>query len=60
MAGKFQEFVDKGISGTRGREQRPTFDALWSGEWLLESFNGRIRDECLNAEVFFTLKDVRQ
>lgn len=26
---------------------------------FVESFNGRLRDECLNAEVFFTLADVR-
>ena len=26
----------------------------------IESFNGRLRDECLNVEVFFTLADVRQ
>ena len=25
----------------------------------IESFNGRLRDECLNVEVFFTLADVR-
>jgi hypothetical protein len=25
----------------------------------IESFNGRLRDECLNVEVFFTLSDVR-
>ena len=25
----------------------------------LESFNGRLRDECLNVEVFFTLEDAR-
>ena len=24
----------------------------------IESFNGRLRDECLNVEVFFTLADV--
>jgi DNA invertase Pin-like site-specific DNA recombinase len=24
-----QEFVDKGISGAKGREHRPAFDALW-------------------------------
>jgi len=24
-----QEFVDQGISGAKGREQRPAFDALW-------------------------------
>ena len=26
-----QEFVDKGISGAKGREQRPAFHALWKG-----------------------------
>jgi putative transposase len=26
----------------------------------IESFNGRLRDECLNVEVFFTLADGRQ
>ena len=25
----------------------------------IESFNGRLRDECLNVEVFFALSDVR-
>jgi transposase InsO family protein len=25
----------------------------------IESFNGRLRDECLNVEIFFTLGDVR-
>ena len=27
---------------------------------LVESFNGRLRDECLNVEVYFTLEDVRE
>lgn len=26
-----QEFVDQGISGAKGREQRPAFAALWKG-----------------------------
>ena len=26
---------------------------------FIESFNGRLRDECLNVDVFFTLVDVR-
>jgi putative transposase len=26
----------------------------------IESFNGRLRDECLNVEVFFTVVDVRE
>jgi putative transposase len=27
---------------------------------FIESFNGRLRDECLNLEVFFDLKDARE
>ena len=26
----------------------------------IESFNGKLRDECLNVEVFFTLADTRR
>ena len=26
----------------------------------IESFNGRLRDECLNVEVFFSLADARR
>jgi putative transposase len=26
----------------------------------IESFNGRLRDECLNVQVFFALADVRE
>ncbi len=26
----------------------------------IESFNGRLRDECLNGEVFFSLADSRE
>jgi len=26
----------------------------------IESFNGRLRDECLNAEIFFDLNDARE
>jgi putative transposase len=26
----------------------------------IESFNGRLRDECLNGEIFFSLTDVRE
>lgn len=26
----------------------------------IESFNGKLRDECLNTEIFFTLEDARQ
>lgn len=27
---------------------------------FIESFNGKLRDECLNTELFFTLEDARQ
>jgi len=27
---------------------------------FIESVNGRVRDECLNVDVFFTLKEVRE
>jgi hypothetical protein len=27
---------------------------------FIESFNGRLRDECLNVEVFFDLEDARE
>lgn len=27
---------------------------------FIESFNGRLRDECLKVEVFFTLEDARE
>jgi putative transposase len=27
---------------------------------FIESFNGRLRDECLNVDVFFALEDVRE
>ena len=27
---------------------------------FIERFNGRLRDECLNVEVFFTPEDVRE
>jgi transposase InsO family protein len=27
---------------------------------IIESFHGRLRDECLNVEVFVTLEDVRE
>jgi transposase InsO family protein len=35
------------------RPGRPTENGF------IESFNGRLRDECLNVEVFFALADVR-
>ena len=30
------------------------------GNGYIESFNGRLRDECLNVSLFFSLEDARQ
>lgn len=39
-------------------------DFIWPGRPVengyIESFNGKLRDECLNVEVFFTLADARR
>jgi len=39
-------------------------DFIWHGKpvenAVIESFNGRFRDECLNANVFISLHDARQ
>ena len=57
------EFVSKAIdvgptsmacSWTFIRPGRPVENSY------IESFNGRLRDECLNVEVFFTVVDVRR
>jgi len=29
------------------------------GEWLRESFNGKLRDELLNGEIFYTLAEAK-
>jgi hypothetical protein len=29
------------------------------GERVLESFNGKLRNECLNGEVFYSLKEAQ-
>ena len=29
------------------------------GEWICESFNSRFRDELLNGEIFYTLKEAQ-
>jgi transposase InsO family protein len=32
--------------------------SLWENDYN-ESFNGKLRDECLNSETFFTLKEAK-
>jgi putative transposase len=29
------------------------------GEWLLRKFNGKLRDECLNGELFYSLREAQ-
>src|SRR6185312_2998716 len=29
------------------------------GEWFCESFNGELRDECLNGEIFYSLREAQ-
>ncbi len=33
--------------------------AVWLFHRFIESFNGRLRDECLNVEVFFSIPDAQ-
>ena len=39
-------------------------DFIWPGRLaenaFIESFNGRLRDECLNSHIFFNLEDARE
>jgi transposase InsO family protein len=37
----------------------PIVRPLQSGRGSIPSFNGRLRDECLNVQVFFTVPDAR-
>jgi putative transposase len=47
-----------------GLEARVKLDFIRPGRPVengyIESFNGRLRDECLNGEVFFSLADSRE
>lgn len=43
----------------RLRERGLGFEKAQVENCYIESFNGRLRDECLNVEVFFALIDVR-
>ena len=44
----------KGVHLNFIRPRRPVENSY------IESFNGRLRDECLNVEIFFTLADARR
>jgi hypothetical protein len=50
--------------GCLGLPPRHSVDFIRPGKTVdnsfIESCNGRLRDECLNVEVFFTLEDVRE
>jgi transposase InsO family protein len=56
------EFASKAMDGW-AYQYRVQLDFIRPGKPVensyIESFNGRLRDECLNVEVFFTLADVR-
>ena len=57
------EFIAKAVQAwiTGGGAQTAyiTPGSPWENGYI-ESFNGRLRDECLNGEVFFTLADARR
>jgi hypothetical protein len=50
--------------GSLGVCERVHLDFIgWKGRWrtgYIESFNGRLRDECLSVEVIFSLADARR
>jgi len=57
------EFVSKAMEGW-AYQHGVQLDFIRPGRPVensyIESFNGRLRDECLNVEVFFTIVDVRE
>lgn len=57
------EFVSKAMEAW-AYQYRVDLDFIRPGRpvenGFIESFNGRLRDECLNVEVFFALTDVRE
>ncbi len=57
------EFVSKAMEAW-AYQYRVDLDFIRPGRPVengyIESFNGRLRDECLNVEVFFALADVRE
>jgi putative transposase len=57
------EFAGKAME-TWAYENEVKLDLIRPGKPVengyIESFNGRLRDECLNGEIFFSLADVRE
>lgn len=53
VVGKAAEGYENGVTLDYSRPGKPTDNAF------VESFNGRLRDECLNAHWFLSLADAR-
>lgn len=56
------EFIEKGLRQWLSNEGIKTLYIEPGIPWqngFIESFNGRLRDECLNREVFYTLTEAR-
>lgn len=57
------EFVSKSLD-VRAYQHGVKWDFIRPGKpvenAVIGSFNGRLRDECLNAHVFISLRDARQ
>ena len=53
IVGRQAEGYENGVTLDFSRPGKPTDNAL------IESFNGRLRDECLNAHWFLSLADAR-
>ena len=56
------EFIEKGLRQWLSNESIKTLYIEPGSPWqngFIESFNVRLRDECLNREVFFTLTEAR-
>lgn len=56
------EFVAKAVRQWLGRLNVKTLYIEPGSPWengYCESFNGKLRDECLNREIFYTLKEAR-
>ena len=56
------EFVAKAVRHWLGRLQIKTLFITPGSPWengYNESFNGKLRDECLNREIFYTLKEAQ-